>query len=108
MTVVILIAVPEGLRGHLTRCLVEVSAGVFVGKMNQPLRNRIWPLLEARVGDGQAIMIEPANNATQGSTHRRPRPLAPHRLRRTDTLRPASPIAPQVNKRRPRTRGGRS
>lgn len=34
MTVIILIAAPEGLRGHLTRWLVEVSAGVFVGKIN--------------------------------------------------------------------------
>ena len=62
MTVVILIAAPEGLRGHLTRWLVEVSAGVFVGKMNHRLRDRIWPLLEARIGTGQAIMIEPAHN----------------------------------------------
>ena len=62
MTVVILIAAPEGLRGHLTRWLVEVSAGVFVGKMNHRLRDRIWPLLEARIGNGQAIMIEPAHN----------------------------------------------
>ena len=53
MTVVILIAAPEGLRGHLTRWLVEVSAGVFVGKMNQRLRDRIWPILEARVGDAE-------------------------------------------------------
>jgi CRISPR-associated protein Cas2 len=62
MTVVILIAAPEGLRGHLTRWLVEVSAGVFVGRMNARLRDRIWPTLEARIGDGQAIMIEPADN----------------------------------------------
>jgi len=62
MTVVILIAVPERLRGHPTRWLVEVSAGVFVGKLNQRLRDRIWPLLEARIGDGQAIMTEPGNN----------------------------------------------
>jgi CRISPR-associated protein Cas2 len=68
VTVVILVAAPEGLRGHLTRWLVEVSAGVFVGKMNQRLRDRIWTTLESRIGAGQAIMIEPARNEQRWAT----------------------------------------
>lgn len=62
MTVVVLIAVAEGLRGHLTRWMVEVAAGVFVGNPNIRIRDQLWTLLTARVDDGQAIMIEPANN----------------------------------------------
>jgi hypothetical protein len=31
MTVIILTACPEGLRGHLTQWLLEISAGVYVG-----------------------------------------------------------------------------
>ncbi|MBT8224410.1 MAG: type I-E CRISPR-associated endoribonuclease Cas2 [Dactylosporangium sp.] len=62
MTVVVLIAVAEGLRGHLTRWMVEVAAGVFVGNPNARIRDRLWAVLSARVGDGQAIMIEPATN----------------------------------------------
>lgn len=62
MTVVVLIAAPEGLRGHLTRWMVEVAAGVFVGRVNRRVRDRIWPLLAERIGTGQAIMIENANN----------------------------------------------
>ena len=62
MTVVVLIATPEGLRGHLTRWMIEVAAGVFVGNPNRRVRDRLWALLSARVADGQAIMIEPARN----------------------------------------------
>ncbi|MEH0933993.1 type I-E CRISPR-associated endoribonuclease Cas2e [Micromonospora psammae] len=62
MTVVVLIAVAEGLRGHLTRWMIEVAAGVFVGNPNPRVRDRLWALLATRVGDGQAIMVEPAQN----------------------------------------------
>lgn len=62
MTVVVLIAAPEGLRGHLTRWLIEVAAGVFVGNPSARVRDRLWPVLADRIGDGQAIMIEPAQN----------------------------------------------
>lgn len=31
MVVIVLSACPAGLRGHLTRWLLEISAGVFVG-----------------------------------------------------------------------------
>lgn len=62
MTVVVLIAAPEGLRGHLTRWLIEVAAGVFVGNPSARVRERVWTVLADRIGDGQAIMIEPARN----------------------------------------------
>lgn len=62
MTVVVLVAVAEGLRGHLTRWMVEVAAGVFVGTPSSRVRDRLWQLLAGRVGEGQAIMIEPAHN----------------------------------------------
>ncbi len=62
MTVIVLIAAPEGLRGHLTRWMVEVNAGVFVGNPNRRIRDRLWTLLADRIGDGQAVMAEPANN----------------------------------------------
>jgi CRISPR-associated protein Cas2 len=62
VTVVILIAAPEGLRGHLTRWMVEVAAGVFVGSVSARVRDRLWELLADRIGDGQAVMVEPASN----------------------------------------------
>lgn len=62
MTVVVLIAVAEGLRGHLTRWMIEIAAGVFVGNPSARVRDRVWTVLAQRVGDGQAVMIEPADN----------------------------------------------
>ncbi|GIH51607.1 CRISPR-associated protein, Cas2 family [Microbispora rosea] len=59
---VVLIAAPAGLRGHLTRWMVEVNAGVFVGNPSRRIRDRLWDLLATRIGDGQAILVEPANN----------------------------------------------
>ncbi|TDC19418.1 type I-E CRISPR-associated endoribonuclease Cas2 [Streptomyces sp. 8K308] len=67
MTVVVLIAAPEGLRGHLTRWMSEVAAGVFVGNPNSRIRDRLWTTLADRIGDGQAVMIEPANNEQRWS-----------------------------------------
>lgn len=62
MTVIVVVAAPEGLRGHLTRWMVEVSAGIFVGNPSKRIRDRIWTLLANRIGDGQAVLVEPAAN----------------------------------------------
>jgi len=62
VTVIVLIATAEGLRGHLTRWMIEVAAGVFVGNPSARVRNRLWNLLADRVRDGQVIMAEPAQN----------------------------------------------
>ena len=69
MTVIVLIAAPEGLRGHLTRWMIEIAPGVFVGNTGRRVRDRLWALLAQRIGDGQAVMIEPARNE-QGWTAR--------------------------------------
>jgi CRISPR-associated protein Cas2 len=60
MTVVLLIAAPPGLRGHLTRWLIEIGPGVFVGNASRRVRDHLWDVLEDRIGEGQAIMVEPA------------------------------------------------
>lgn len=62
MVVVVLVAAPPGLRGHLTRWMVEVQAGVFVGRPPLRVRDGFWATLVSRIGDGQAVMIEPANS----------------------------------------------
>lgn len=69
MTIVVLVAASEGLRGHLTRWMVEVSAGVYVGNPNSRIRDEFWRVLASRIGDGQAVMVEPARNE-QGWTVR--------------------------------------
>lgn len=62
MTVIVLIAAPEGLRGHLTRWMVEVNAGVFVGNPSHRVRNGLWEVLSDRIREGQVVMVEPAAN----------------------------------------------
>lgn len=69
VTVIVLVAAPEGLRGHLTRWMVEVQAGVFVGNLTRRIRDRLWELLSSRIGPGQVVMIEPVKNE-QGWTVR--------------------------------------
>ncbi|MFC4517947.1 type I-E CRISPR-associated endoribonuclease Cas2e [Streptomyces ehimensis] len=59
-TVVVLVAAPSGLRGHLTRWFVEVAPGIFVGSPNVRIRDSLWRVLSDRIGDGQAVVIEPA------------------------------------------------
>ena len=62
MTVIVLIAAAEGLRGHLTRWMIEVAAGVFVGNPSARVREKLWTVLSDRIHDGQLVMIEPAKN----------------------------------------------
>lgn len=57
MVVVILTACPTGLRGHLTRWLLEVSPGVFVGKVSARVREELWMRVLDMVKDGKALMI---------------------------------------------------
>lgn len=60
MVVIVLTACPEGLRGHLTRWLLEISAGVFVGHVSTRVRDRMWATVLELAKDGRAIMIHSA------------------------------------------------
>lgn len=62
MTVLVLIAAPEGLRGHVTRWMVEVAAGVFVGNPSPRVREGLWDLVVERIQDGQAVLVQRAAN----------------------------------------------
>jgi CRISPR-associated protein Cas2 len=70
MTVVVLIAVPPGLRGHLTRWLLEIAPGVFVGSITARVREHLWTRICKYVtDDGRAVMVHAARNE-QGLTFR--------------------------------------
>jgi CRISPR-associated protein Cas2 len=62
MVVLVLIAVAPGLRGHVTRWLVELAPGVYAGTLSARVRDRLWDTLEERVGDGQAVLVFRARN----------------------------------------------
>lgn len=58
----VLTACPEGLRGSLTRWLLEISPGVFVGHANPRVRDALWDQTTANVKDGRALMVFSARN----------------------------------------------
>src|SRR5690348_8967765 len=67
MTVIVVAACPVGLRGHLTRWLLEIAPGVFVGKISNRVRDLMWLRVIDMVKTGRAIMVYSANNE-QGLT----------------------------------------
>lgn len=62
MIVIVVAACPVGLRGHLTRWLLEISAGVFVGKASARVRDLLWERTVEMVKTGRAIMVYSSNN----------------------------------------------
>lgn len=61
MLVIVVENVPPRLRGRLGLWLVEVRAGVYVGKVSRRVREMIWDNLERGVGDGNAVMVWSSN-----------------------------------------------
>lgn len=57
MVVIVLTACPDGLRGHLTRWLLEISAGVFVGNVSSRVRTLLWERVTELSKDGRALMV---------------------------------------------------
>ena len=57
MVVLVLSACPAGLRGHLTRWLLEISPGVFVGVITVRVRDLMWQRVIELSKDGRAIMV---------------------------------------------------
>ncbi|MFD8494831.1 type I-E CRISPR-associated endoribonuclease Cas2e [Amycolatopsis sp. NPDC059657] len=62
MTVIVVTACPVGLRGHLTRWLLEISPGVFVGSVTARVRELMWQRVIDMAKTGRAIMVYNADN----------------------------------------------
>lgn len=60
--VLILTACPPGLRGYLTRWLLEASPRVFVGRLSARVRENLWDLVVAERKQGKALLIYSTNN----------------------------------------------
>lgn len=67
MTIIVLTAVPAGLRGHLTRWLMEIAPGVFVGKVSSRVRDQLWLIVQDMIGNGRGLLVHTARNE-QGFT----------------------------------------
>lgn len=62
MVVIVVAACPVGLRGHLTRWLMEISTGVFVGRVSTRVRGLLWVRVVEMVKTGRAIMVYASDN----------------------------------------------
>lgn len=61
MVVIVVENVPPRLRGRLAVWLLEVRAGVYVGKVSRRVREMIWQNLERGLGEGNAVMAWTTN-----------------------------------------------
>ena len=66
MIVLVLTAVPLGLRGDLSRWLLEVAPGVFTGRVPRRVRDRLWDRVRAGVAGGSAVLVAASGKTEQG------------------------------------------
>jgi len=62
MTVMILERVTPGLRGEMTRWLLEPKTGVFLGNVSARVRERLWAKACEKARDGACMLIWSTNN----------------------------------------------
>lgn len=60
MVVLATTAVPDHLRGALSRWTIEVVPGIFVGTVSARVRDELWRATADVVGDGAAVLVHPA------------------------------------------------
>jgi len=61
MVVMVLEKVPRGLRGELSRWMVEVQTGVFVGKVSALVRDLLWEKCTKKRAAGQCCQVYRTN-----------------------------------------------
>ena len=62
MLVIVVENAPPRLRGRLAVWLLEVRAGVYVGKFSRRVREMIWQQIEKGIEDGNAVMVWSTNS----------------------------------------------
>ncbi|MFF2600079.1 type I-E CRISPR-associated endoribonuclease Cas2e [Streptomyces californicus] len=60
MLVIATTAVPDHLRGALSRWTSEIVPGIFVGSVFARVRDQLWQAVTDTVGDGAAVLVHPA------------------------------------------------
>lgn len=72
MIVLVVTACPAGLRGDLSKWLIELSPGVFVGRPSARIRELLWDRTVDLCKDGRALLVYSANNeqGLEFRTHR--------------------------------------
>jgi len=62
MIVITMTDCPVGLRGDLTKWLLEISPGVFVGQVSARVRDNLWERIKETVKNGKVTMVFSTNN----------------------------------------------
>lgn len=62
MIVVSMTNCPPKLRGDLSKWLLEINTGVYVGQVSARVRDALWKRICENIGSGQATMVFSANN----------------------------------------------
>lgn len=62
MVVLVLERVPVGLRGELTRWMIELRSGVFVGNISAMVRDHLWEKVSLNTRGGAGILAYSADN----------------------------------------------
>ncbi|MGW5134205.1 type I-E CRISPR-associated endoribonuclease Cas2e [Streptomyces sp. NPDC004135] len=60
MVVIATTAVPDHLRGALSRWTSEVVPGIFIGSVSARVRDQLWHAVTEVVGNGAAVLVHPA------------------------------------------------
>jgi CRISPR-associated protein Cas2 len=77
MTVIVVERVTAALRGSLTRWMLEIRPGVFVGTLSARVREKLWLMIAGRKRLGGCTLVTRAQNEqgftiqTAGDTRRR-------------------------------------
>ncbi len=64
---------PPALRGDLSRWLLEIDTGVYVGKVSQRVREELWKRVVKHLKNGRAVMVYNARNEQKMDWRRRRR-----------------------------------
>ena len=62
MVVFLMEKVPPGLRGEITRWMLELRPGVFVGNVSAMVREKLWEMICQRLKGGAALLLHSAAN----------------------------------------------
>lgn len=63
MIVIVTQLMPKNVLGIISRYLMEVSSGTFVGKLRTDMREELWGFIKANAKSGRAVLIVRANNS---------------------------------------------
>ncbi len=61
MLVIVTELAPPRLRGHLAKWLLEVRAGVYVGKFSAKVRDKLWKSVKDNIDEGNAVIAWSTN-----------------------------------------------